>query len=228
MFRKRNYSAEQMDDFKIQDERLESALIELKIINKFLGGFSTSFEGIKRLLNGVKPRQEITVLDAGSGASDILLNINRKLSKLKIFSIDANLGACRYISVNSSYIRIVCADMMNLPFNHRKFDVIHLSLVLHHFNENEIINLLKKLSVHVNIGIVINDLRRSVWAYLGIKILTSLFSNSNMVKNDAPLSVLRGFKKSEILKLLEELNFQNYLVKRKWAFRWLIIINFQN
>ena len=71
---------------------------------------------------------------------------------------------------------------------------------------------------------IINDLRRSVWALIGIKTLIYLFSKSTMVKNDAPLSVKRGFIKSELINLLEELKITNYKIKRKWAFRWLIVI----
>jgi len=71
---------------------------------------------------------------------------------------------------------------------------------------------------------IINDLRRSVWALIGIKLLTILFSKSSMVKNDAPLSVKRGFIKSELIDMLKSLKIINYKIKRKWAFRWLVAI----
>ena len=51
-------------------------------------------------------------------------------------------------------------------------------------------------------GFFINDLHRHPLAYHSIRILTSLFSKSYLVKNDAPLSVLRGFKKKELEDLL--------------------------
>ena len=73
-------------------------------------------------------------------------------------------------------------------------------------------------------GRMAGDLRRSVFAYIGIKILTTLFSSSVMVKNDAPLSVRRGFTKSDLLSILANLNIREFKIKRKWAFRWLIII----
>ncbi len=38
----RSYQQEIMDDFSIQDERIDTALEELKIINKYLGGISTT------------------------------------------------------------------------------------------------------------------------------------------------------------------------------------------
>jgi hypothetical protein len=45
-----------------------------------------------------------------------------------------------------------------------------------------------------------------------------------MVKNDGPLSVKRAFVKKELFKILKELEIEYFLIKRKWAFRWLIII----
>jgi hypothetical protein len=76
-------------------------------------------------------------------------------------------------------------------------------------------------------GIIINDLHRSTLAYSGIKILTTLFSKSEFVKNDGSLSVKRGFKKKELIRILDELNF-NYKISYKWAFRWLVIIYLKN
>jgi len=44
-----------------------------------------------------------------------------------------------------------------------------------------------------------------------------------LVKNDAPLSVKRGFKKNELIALLEKAGFKNYTVQWSWAFRFIII-----
>jgi hypothetical protein len=55
-------------------------------------------------------------------------------------------------------------------------------------------------------------------------LLTRLFSKSYLVKNDAPLSVLRGFTKKEWLKYLKKAGATHYAVKWKWAFRHQIIV----
>jgi hypothetical protein len=43
-----------------------------------------------------------------------------------------------------------------------------------------------------------------------------------LVKNDAGLSVKRGFSKTELLHLVKP--FTNFEVKWMWAFRWLVIV----
>jgi hypothetical protein len=64
-----------------------------------------------------------------------------------------------------------------------------------------------------------------MFAYHSIRILTSLFSKSYLVKNDAPLSVLRGFKKRELTTLLDKAGISKYTIKWRWAFRWLVIVH---
>jgi hypothetical protein len=75
-----------------------------------------------------------------------------------------------------------------------------------------------------NSTLVINDLERNRFAYYSIKFLTKIFSKSYLVKNDAPLSVLRGFKKNEWTQLIKLSGVKNYSIKYKWAFRHEIIV----
>jgi hypothetical protein len=211
-----------MDDFSISDDRIDNALNELKLVNKFLGGVSTSKSGFKIIFNNDN-YEKIKVLDIGSGSSDIFQELIKKFPKLKIFSLDRNKRICEVIK-NGNTTQPIYGDAIAPPVKEESVSVVHASLFLHHFNEDEIKEIIKSsLSIAQN-GIIINDLRRSVWALIGIKTLIYLFSNSTLVKNDAPLSVKKGFIKSELINLLEELRITNYKIKRTWAFRWLIVI----
>ncbi len=73
-------------------------------------------------------------------------------------------------------------------------------------------------------GVIINDLRRNILAYSGIKILSMIFSKSEFVKNDGPLSVRRAFTKKEFVKILSRTGVDNFIIKRMWSFRFLVII----
>ena len=105
-----------------------------------------------------------------------------------------------------------------------KPDIIFSSLFCHHFTEPELIQMLRWMRNNSRYGFFINDLHRHPFAYHSIRILTSLFSKSYLVKNDAPLSVLRGFKKKELEELLKKAGITDYSIKWKWAFRWLVIV----
>lgn len=222
MFLKRSYLPEIMDDFSIQDERIDEALKELSLANKYLGGISTSREGLKLLLDGDN-KDNISILDIGAGASDILQYLNKKFHSLNIASLELNKRACVYLKRNS-ISDIICADSRYLPLKEKQIDIVHASLFLHHFKEEELKKLLKELLNICRKGIIINDLRRSVFALIGIKIISVLVSRSEMFKNDGPLSVKRGFVRGDLLNILSELQVKKYYLKRKWAFRWMLVI----
>lgn len=222
MLLKKYSQPELMDDFSIQDERVDLALRELRLINHFLGGNTGSKRGVSKMISNL-PNDKIYLLDAGSGSSDVLDDLKKKHKSVQVISLDRNKRVCNFIRKNNNFKpMIVCADVFNLPFKNKSIDIIHTSLFLHHFDNESLKNILRKFSDAAKHGIVINDLRRSLLAFVGIKTLTMLFSRSELVRSDAPISVRKGFIKSELNDLLNEMHFSNYEVGRKWAFRWLV------
>ncbi|OGU68638.1 MAG: hypothetical protein A2W30_03875 [Ignavibacteria bacterium RBG_16_36_9] len=216
---KRSYEPEQMDDFSIQDERINIAYKELRIINKYLGGVSTTKSALNFFINSKK--NKLKIFDIGSGSSDNLIAAKNRYPNLQILSIDKNLRA---LSSSENSLIKVNSDAFHLPIKKESCDIVHVALFLHHFTEDQIEKLLKEFLRIAKDGIIINDLQRSLFALLGIKILTFLFFKSEMVKYDAPISVKRGFIKSEIIGLLRNAGLRNFIIKRKWAFRWMIVI----
>jgi 2-polyprenyl-3-methyl-5-hydroxy-6-metoxy-1,4-benzoquinol methylase len=211
-----------MDDFSINDDRVDDALNEIKLVNKFLGGISTSKAGFRILFNHNKSKP-VKVLDIGSGASDIFEALQKRDLNLKVYSLDRNERICEVIKAEKTASPIY-GDAQNLPIKKESVSVVHASLFLHHFTEVELKEIFKSSLDIAKNGIIINDLRRSVWALIGIKLLIFIFSKSSMVKNDAPLSVKKAFIKSDLINILKSLNITNYKIKRKWAFRWLVVI----
>jgi hypothetical protein len=74
------------------------------------------------------------------------------------------------------------------------------------------------------IGIIINDLQRSALAYRLFQGLCFVFRLNDMSREDGLTSILRGFKKSELKRFSENLNFKKYSIHWKWAFRYQWII----
>ena len=227
-FRHRSYEKEFLDNSIIATGDLYQNLIELDIINAYLGGYKASLKGLSEIL---KLNTTIkTILDIGFGGGDsIKLFSNFALkSKLKLFfyGVDLNNDCINYANDNLSEIpnkKLICDYYRNItPELLGKIDLIHCSLFLHHLNDEEIISLLKFCKQH-NCILLANDLHRNPLAYYSIKVLTYLFSKSWMVKNDACLSVKRAFKKSELKALLEKAGYTDYAIKWSWAFRYIVI-----
>jgi 2-polyprenyl-3-methyl-5-hydroxy-6-metoxy-1,4-benzoquinol methylase len=223
-FLSRSAQKEIMDDMSVQDERLDEALQELRVINTWLGGNATTKKGVRQLLKRKTIPDTLSILDVGAGGADNAISIAAIHQVVKITALDLNKWVCEYTAHANPSLTVVHGSVFDLPFHERSFDIVHASLFLHHFTEEELLRILPSLLTRARYGIVINDLRRSVFAYAGIVLLTQLFSRSVMVKNDGPLSVRRGFTRSELVRLCESLPSSSYTIHRTWAFRWLVCI----
>ena len=224
----RSNQKEYLDGDQIETKDLFRNLVELNIINKYLGGYNASLKGLQQLLktNG----QITTILDIGFGGGDSIKQLSNladeKKHKLFFYGVDLKPDCITYATENLILIpnkELICDDYRNISAELlRKVDIIHCSLFLHHLTDEEIIELFKFAKINQCI-VLANDLHRNWFAYYSIKLLTSLFSKSYLVKNDAPLSVKRGFKKQELISLLSKVGITDYSVKWSWAFRYIVI-----
>lgn len=223
MFFRRHYEKEIMDDLSIRGDKLYRALYELNIINDLLGGRSVSAGALKKVIRKGES-SELIVLDIGSGGSNLYRKLTTEPAGIKWIGADINPGAARYDRQHNPGKLTVCADAFALPFRRGSVHIIHTSLFLHHFSGEQITLMLNRFAEIASRAIIINDLRRNVLAFIGIKILTLLFSRSDMVKNDGPLSVKRGFVYEDIENIISALGFKKYIIRKKWAFRWQVVI----
>ena len=89
----------------------------------------------------------------------------------------------------------------------------------------KILKLLKIFYINSRIGIVINDLQRSAIAYRLFQLVCVVFRLEKMTREDGLTSILRGFKKKELVEFSEELKFKKYKINWRWAFRYQWIIS---
>lgn len=213
-----------MDDMSINDERIDAALAELSVINRLLGGDRVSTSGIRRTTETIPIDRPLEILDCGAGGSDLVHALREFGRPFHVTALDLNFRACQYSRTRLSPPSVVNGSALRLPFCDRSFDIVHAALFCHHFAGPELDGLLAEWSRVARVGIVINDLRRSVWAFLGITLLSSLFSRSSMVRHDGPVSVRRGFLKKELSAIASR--HGTVTITRHWAFRWLVTIKF--
>ena len=229
-FRYRSAEKEYLDEENIETRYLYRNLKELDIINSRLGGYNVSTKGLRHIL---RTKKEVrTILDIGFGGGDSIKQLAKLGNKIKtelfFYGVDLKKDCFNYAENNLLELpnkKLICDDYRNISEDLLKeIDVIHCSLFLHHLKNEEIIELFKFARTN-NCIILVNDLHRNFLAYYSIKFLTALFSKSYLVKNDAPISVKRGFRKNELESLLRKGGYTDFSVKWIWAFRYLIIAN---
>lgn len=231
-FTKRSYTKELLDRNDIPFDDIRLNMKELEFINTYLGGHKITIAGLKILLNNVaKSKKNIVIAEIGCGGGDNLIAIHKWCSRrgisLKLIGIDINPHCIEVAKQKLAHTAatFICSDYKLADFGMEKPDLLYSSLFCHHFTNDEVVIMLSWMKQNANGGFFINDLHRHPLAYYSIKLLSSLFSRSYLVKNDAPLSVLRGFKKKDWARLLEGAEISTYTLKWKWAFRHLLIVD---
>lgn len=227
---KRSEAIEIMDDLNASGPIIGQTLRELEFINKWLGGNAITLNGLEKILSSCS-KPAVTVADLGCGGGDLLMLISRDLKKKKItgnlVGIDANPHIIAYAQNHTASDTAISYKALNIfsdEFRQLKFDIVFATLFFHHFTREQLIDLFAHLKRVTSCGIVVNDLHRHPLAYHSIRLLTSMFSKSEMVKNDAPVSVHRGFSRKELKEILHAAGISSYSLAWKWAFRWQLVI----
>ena len=227
----RTQETEIMDDFSLQGEELREALDQIARINQLLGGNTVTLNGIKTLLNDSDCNRTITIADIGCGNGDMLRMLAKfgQKNKLnfKLTGIDANEYTITYakkLSNEYSNIEYQCVDIFSDDFKTMKFDIILCTLTLHHFTNDHILKIISIFSNNAETGIIINDLHRSKTAYRLFEVICFVFNLNSVSREDGLVSILRGFRKSELVEFSKKLNLKNYTINWKWAFRYQWII----
>lgn len=226
-FNKRSLQKELLDRDDIPFEDIRQNMKELNIINTLLGGHSITIKGVKALLKGTNTTPIICEIGCGGGdnLNAVADSYKKERKWVKLIGIDIK-KECITTAMESfpdETAMWICNDYAKAAFLQQP-DIIFSSLFCHHFTNEQLLEQLKWMYKNSTIGFFINDLHRHPLAYYSIKIITRFFSKSYLVKNDAPISVLRGFTKKEWEVLFKEAGITNYSIKWKWAFRHLIIV----
>lgn len=226
--RNRSYQKELLDADDIPFADIRQNMKELNSINKYLGGHSITISGVQLLIANYDFSKPLTICEIGCGGGDNLKAISdychSKNIPVSFVGIDIKEECIEF--ARQQYPELISAwitnDYLETDLGDQKPDVIFSSLFCHHFTEAELKTMLQWMQENSTTGFFINDLQRHPLAYYSIKWITSLFSKSYLVKNDAPLSVARGFTKKEWIEIFRSAGISNFSIKWKWAFRYLI------
>ena len=219
---------EEMDQDGVSIEATEQSLSEISTINKWLGGYTVILSALEHI---EWPDRTMTIMDLGCGGGDTLRAIAewaaRKKKTVKLIGVDRNPVMTEYAAGlsgqfdNIDYVTLSVFDPALLDI---RADITMNSLFCHHFDNDELVQLIRVMRQIASHSVIINDLDRHWLAYYSIKVLTSLFSKTYMVKYDAPLSVARSLTRSEWENIIQRSGVEHYSLRWMWAWRWQIII----
>jgi SAM-dependent methyltransferase len=247
---KRSTEKEMMDLPGNPKELLVEDLHNLRIINRYLGGYRGVMKGLKRLVrkDGIG---RFSLLDVGTGSADIPQiivqwarnrGIEARVVALEPDPVTAHVAATlTQEQINPPFIpllqrgkegdfrrcgiSVVRGDGMAPPFRAASFDFVLASQLLHHFPEDKIVAQLRTWSRVARRAIIVSDLVRHPIAYCGIRLLTKLFTRNIMTLTDAPLSVKRAFTMAEWRELFRKAEIGPFQILSIFPYRVLALVS---
>ena len=96
----------------------------------------------------------------------------------------------------STFVR---GDGLRLPLADGSVDIAVCILTLHHFADDAAVALLREMARVARVGVVVSDLRRSLPAWWGARLLAAtVWRHNPITRHDGPLSVRRSFTAGEL------------------------------
>jgi len=192
---------------------LEHDLANIRSLNRWFG----SYRQIRHFLSHwLKPNGKARILDVATGSGDIprlIVDFARRYNvSVRIEAIDqqsSTIEIARCLSADYPEIEFFSANLFEWSPPER-FDVVHCSLALHHFSDDDAIRVLQKCRELSCKHVLIADLRRSRWLSVGVYLLTAVIYRNAMTKTDARLSAARAFSFKEMRELAERAGWKNF------------------
>jgi hypothetical protein len=192
-------------------EVARSSLRDLARINRYLGGYYV----LGRLFGGiVKPADSFSVLDIGAASGDMGAAIRRRYPHALVTSLDYK-GEHLAQAADPK----VVADAFRLPFRTASFDFVFSSLFLHHFTNEQVVELFRTFRGLARRAVLAIDLDRGPLAYHFLPNTRWLFGWHDITISDGQISVAAALKKDELLALAVRagLNDTRVRVHRPWS-----------
>ncbi len=196
----------------VPPEEARPNLADLVRINRILGGHSV----LRKMLPAiVKTSEPATFLDVGAASGDTARLVRELYPDAFVVSLDYNST-----NLEKAPLPKVIADAFALPFGPRTFDYVLSSLFLHHFENFQVVALLREFYAIANKGLLVCDLERHVLPYLFMRTTKPIFRWNEITVQDGLKSVRAAFRRGELEALAEEAGIANpKVVGHRPAFR---------
>jgi len=192
-------------------EVARASLRDLTLVNRYLGGHLV----LRKMFAGlVRPDESFSVLDVGAASGDMGAAIRHSFPGARVTSLDYK----RDHLTQAADPKLV-ADAFRLPFRPTSFDFVFSSLFLHHFTNEQVVELFMSFRSVARRAVLAIDLDRGPLAYYFLPNTRWLFGWHAITISDGQISVQAAFKKDELLALAAKagLSGAEVWVHRPWS-----------
>lgn len=196
---RRRASDPELLDQGVSDAEALRSLADLRWVNRRLGVRRALLRAVLPLLDGLPAPK---LLDVGCGSADLPAAVrSARGGRLTAVGVDRKL---LHLKQAPAGVRVVVADVRELPFPPLSFDVVTLTHFLHHFDPPDLAPLLVRLFGLARRALVVNDLHRARVPYLFGRLGFPLLLASPVSVQDGLVSIRRGFTVEELRAAFDE------------------------
>lgn len=200
-------------------EEVRDSLADLRQINRWFGGTSTTTALLRRV-GGASGKTQLSVLDIGAGLGEASI-VATKAVGAHVTLLDRTAS---HLPRNG--VPTVAGDAMALPFSDGAFDVVTSSLFMHHLEEEQIVECVNEALRVSRIGVVVNDLERSA-VHLALVYAGLPFFRNRLTQHDGIASVKRAYTANEMRDILARtkaarIEMSTHYLYRLGAIAWKI------
>jgi SAM-dependent methyltransferase len=229
---RRSSTPELMDAEDAPFEEFAACLADIARINRATNAYAPTLHWLDALVarsSRTRGGTPLRILDVGSGYGDALRAIaqwaRRRDIAVELIGLDINPWATRAAAAATKQgepIRYETADLF--AYDGEAPDAIISSLFTHHLDDDAVIDFLQWMHARARLGWFVNDLHRHVVPYAFIALATRLARAHRFVRNDAPLSVARAFRRDEWRELIERARLAGIQPRVRWEplFRYCV------
>jgi SAM-dependent methyltransferase len=182
-------------------DQARASLQDLVRINRYWGGHTT-FRNLLR--ESVPEGQPFSILDVGAASGDMGACVRQWYPEAKVTSLDyleSHLAA----SVEAR----VAGDAFRLPFRPKSFDYVFCSLFLHHFQDAQVVQLLRNFGEVARKAVLVIDLERNPIPYYFIAWSRPILGWDPVTVHDGAISVEAAFRRQELEELARRAGLGN-------------------
>lgn len=223
---KREHVEELLDRGAGSDAEVAESLADLRRINGFLGGWRV----LRRLLDEQVRRtglRAFSLLDLATGSADLPARVRRRYPQARILASDFHLRHLRLARARigrAGGLQLVCGDLRRPPFRERSFDFVSASLVLHHFTDEQLPEVLRAMAGLARCALLVNDLDRHWLPLYFIRWAWPFFARSPITRFDASASIRRAFAAGELERAARAAGFARFRTRWHAPFRRSLVV----
>ena len=204
---------ELMDRPQPLSAELERDLRNLRQLNRYFGSHAVILRFMRRW---IRPGDHLRIVDLATGSGDIprlIVDLARKVgAKVQIDALDrqaATLEIAAKLSVD--YPEISCIEANILEWRPAEpYEIALCSLALHHFSNEDAVRVLRRCREVSRRFVLVSDLRRGLFATIGVYLLTTLIFREPMTRQDGRLSAARAFSFTEMDELARQADWRSF------------------